>query len=189
MTVLIPGIQTPHSFFRHLCSRNLTLWELGGERWEDNSLRTYLILDFKVNFSFLSRLFGKLSLLAFHFGSANNHWPPGFSSLQWIIICCLHWDHLVNICWFVVCLRREKYIPAAAVAASLQSCPTLCDPIDGSPPGFPSLGFSRQEHWSGVPFPSPMHESEKSKWSRSVVSDSSDPMDCSLPASSVHGIF
>ena len=25
----------------------------------------------------------------------------------------------------------------------------------------PSLGFSRQEHWSGVPFPSPMHESEK----------------------------
>ena len=45
-------------------------------------------------------------------------------------------------------------------AALLQSCPTLCDPIDGSPPGFPSLGFSRQEHWSGLPFPSPMHESE-----------------------------
>ena len=35
-----------------------------------------------------------------------------------------------------------------------------------------SLGFSRQEHWSGLPFPSPMHESEKLKWSRSVVSDS-----------------
>ena len=35
-----------------------------------------------------------------------------------------------------------------------------------------SLGFSRQEHWSGLPFPSPMHESEKWKWSRSVVSDS-----------------
>ena len=32
----------------------------------------------------------------------------------------------------------------------------------------PSLGFSRQEHWSGVPFSSPMHESE----SRSVMSDS-----------------
>ena len=28
----------------------------------------------------------------------------------------------------------------------------------------PSLGFSRQEHWSGLPFPSPMHESEKWKW-------------------------
>ena len=39
----------------------------------------------------------------------------------------------------------------------------------------PSLGFSRQEHWSGVPFPSPMHESEKWKWSRSVVSDSQRP--------------
>ena len=36
-----------------------------------------------------------------------------------------------------------------------------------------SLRFSRQEHWSGLPFPSPMHESEKWKWSRSVVSDSS----------------
>jgi len=34
-----------------------------------------------------------------------------------------------------------------------------------------------------------MHESEKWKWSRSVLSDSSDPMDCSLPGSSVHGIF
>ena len=62
---------------------------------------------------------------------------------------------------------------AAAAAKSLQSCPTLCDPIDGSPPGSLSLGFSRQEHWSGLPFPSPMHESEKWKWSRSVVSDSS----------------
>ena len=39
----------------------------------------------------------------------------------------------------------------------------------------PSLGVSRQEHWSGLPFSSPMHESEKSKWSRSVVSDSVRP--------------
>ena len=60
-------------------------------------------------------------------------------------------------------------------AKSLQSCSTLWDPIDGSLPGSPSLGFSRQEHWSGLPFPSPMHESEKLKWSRSVVSDSSRP--------------
>ena len=92
---------------------------------------------------------------------------------------------------------------AAATAKSLQSCPTLCDPIDGSPPGSPipgilqartlewvgisfsnawkwkvkvkslscvrllatpwtaayqappSMGFSRQEYWSGVPLPSP----------------------------------
>ena len=100
-----------------------------------------------------------------------------------------------------------------------------------------SLGFSRQEHWRGLPFPSPMHESEKWKWSHSVVPDSvrphrrqptrlprpwdspdkntgvgchvllqcmkvksesevaqscptlSDPMDCSLPGSSVDRIF
>ena len=39
----------------------------------------------------------------------------------------------------------------------------------------PSLGFSRQEHWRGLPFPSPVHESEKWKWSRSVMSDSSRP--------------
>ena len=50
---------------------------------------------------------------------------------------------------------------AAAAVKLLQSCPTLCNPIDGSPTGSLSLGFSRQEYWSGLPFPSPMHESEK----------------------------
>ena len=93
--------------------------------------------------------------------------------------------------------------PAAAAAKSLQSCPTLCDPIDGNPSGSPvpgilqartlewaaisfsnawkwkvkvkslsrvrllatpwtaahqappSMGFARQEYWSGVPLPSP----------------------------------
>ena len=39
----------------------------------------------------------------------------------------------------------------------------------------PSLGFSRQEHWSGLPFPSPMHKSEKWKWTHSVMSNSSRP--------------
>jgi len=39
----------------------------------------------------------------------------------------------------------------------------------------PSLGFSRQKHWSGLPFPSPMHESEKWKWRHSVVSNFSQP--------------
>ena len=37
-----------------------------------------------------------------------------------------------------------------------QSCPTLSDPMDYSPPGPPSMGFSRQEYWSGVPLPSPL---------------------------------
>ena len=50
---------------------------------------------------------------------------------------------------------------AAAAAKSLQLCPTLCDPTDSSHQAPPSLGLSRQEHRSGLPFPSPMHESEK----------------------------
>ena len=36
-----------------------------------------------------------------------------------------------------------------------QSCPTLCDPVDCSLQAPPSMGFSRQEYWSGLPFPSP----------------------------------
>ena len=99
-------------------------------------------------------------------------------------------------------LIQEITLAAAATAASLQSCPTLCNPIDGRPPGSPvpgilqartlewvaisfsnawkwkvkvkslsrvqlfvtpwtaayqappSMGFSRQEYWSGVPLPS-----------------------------------
>ena len=53
----------------------------------------------------------------------------------------------------------------------------------------PSLGFSRQEHWSGLPFPSPMHESEKYREVAQSCPTPSDPMDCSLPGPSVHGIF
>ena len=54
--------------------------------------------------------------------------------------------------------------PAAATAAakSLQSCVRLCaTPEMAAHQAPPSLGFSRQEHWSGLPFPSLMHESEK----------------------------
>ena len=39
----------------------------------------------------------------------------------------------------------------------------------------PSLGFSRQEHCSGLPFASPMQESEKWRWSHSLVPDSQRP--------------
>ena len=50
-----------------------------------------------------------------------------------------------------------------------------------------SLGFSRKEHWSGLPFPSPMHESESEV--KQSCPTLSDPMDHSLPGSSIHGIF
>ena len=60
------------------------------------------------------------------------------------------------------------------LSRSLQSCPTLCDPIDSSPPGSPVPGIL-QARTLELPFPSPMHEREKWKWSCSVVSDSSRP--------------
>ena len=49
---------------------------------------------------------------------------------------------------------------AAAAAKSLQSCPTLCDPIDGSPPGslVPGILQARTLEWVAI---SPMYESEK----------------------------
>ena len=64
---------------------------------------------------------------------------------------------------------------AAAAAKSLHSCLTLCNPRDGSPPGSPIPGILQQEHWSGLPFPSPMHKSEKWKGSRSVMYDLATP--------------
>ena len=110
---------------------------------------------------------------------------------------------LIFIMAIIKITATETHLAAAAAAKSLQSCPTLCDPIDGSPPGSPvpgilqartlecvaisfssawkwkvkvkslscvrllatpwtaayqappSMGFSRQEYWSGVPLPSP----------------------------------
>ena len=82
-----------------------------------------------------------------------------------------------KISLYIFCLLHSRDPPPqySAAAESLQSCPTLCNPMDGSPPDAPSLGFSRQEHWSGLPFPSPMHESEKWNWSCSVMSDPQQP--------------
>ena len=62
--------------------------------------------------------------------------------------------------------------PAAAAAKSLQSCPTLCNPIDSNPPGSPVPGILQARTLGWIAISSPMHESEKWKWSRSVVSDS-----------------
>ena len=76
--------------------------------------------------------------------------PPGKP-----ILCSA--GHYFNVMEYWLGLSHE----AAATAKSLQSCPTLCNPIDNSPTRLLSLEFSRQEHWSGLPFPSPVHESEK----------------------------
>ena len=68
---------------------------------------------------------------------------------------------------------REAWCAPVLLLLSRFSSVRLCATPETA--AHPSLGFSRQEHWSGLPFPSPMHESEKWKWSRSVVSDSSRP--------------
>ena len=52
-------------------------------------------------------------------------------------------------------------LPAATTAKSLQSCPTLCDRIDGSPPGSPVPGILQARTLEWVALPSPMHESGK----------------------------
>ena len=81
-------------------------------------------------------------------------------------------------------------IHVAAAAKSLQSCPTLCDPIDGGPPGSPVPGIleARTLEWVAISF------SNAWKWKVKVkllgrVLTLCDPMDCSPPGSSIHGIF
>ena len=51
-------------------------------------------------------------------------------------------------------LRFYQVPPPAAAAKSLQSCPTLCDPIDGSPPGSPIPGIlqARTLEWVAISF-------------------------------------
>ena len=53
-------------------------------------------------------------------------------------------------------LRQNVLLTHVCVCVCVQLCPTLCNPMDYSPPGFSVHGiFSRQEYWRGLPFPSP----------------------------------
>ena len=108
---------------------------------------------------------------------------------------------LVN-CWFL--LRAVKLIhlhvssikvPAAAAAAaaaakSLQLCPTLCDPIDGSPPGSPVPGILQAGalEWVAISFLQCMKVKSESEVTQSCLT-LRDPIDCSPPDFSVHGIL
>ena len=79
-------------------------------------------------------------------------------------------------------------LAAAAPGKSLQLCPTLCDPMDGSPPPRP---WDSQGKNTGVGYHCLLQcmrvksESEVAK----SCSTLSNPMDCSPPGSSIHGIF
>ena len=74
-----------------------------------------------------------------------------------------------------LCMETFFYLFPIAAAKSLQSCPTLCDPIDSSPPG--------------SPVPSPVMKVKNESEVAQSFPTLSDPMDCSLPGSSVRGIF
>ena len=119
-------------------------------------------------------------------------------------MCVCNYTTLHNVNWTeyiynedihcsIVCNSWEmkaSYMSITAAAKSLQSCPTLCDPIDVSPPGSPTPGIfqARTLEWVAISF------SNAWKWkSESEVAQSCptlrDPMDCSPPGSSIHGIF
>ena len=102
--------------------------------------------------------------------------------------------HPYRICFFFFssiavkpCTQLKLY--KAAAAKSLQLCPTLCDPVDGSPSGsnVPGILQARTLEWVAISF------SNAWKWKVKVKSLSlvqlSNPMGCSLPVSSIHGIF
>ena len=68
---------------------------------------------------------------------------------------CPFWEE--SLAWETRCLPNQvspSKSPAAAAAKSRQSCPTLCDPIDGSPPGSPIPGIlqARTLEWVAISF-------------------------------------
>ena len=92
---------------------------------------------------------------------------------------------------FISGLERVTGRKVAAAAKSLQSCPTLCDPLDGSPPGSPIPGILSPDKNTGVGCHF-LLQRMKVKSESEVTQSSptlSNLMDCSLPGSSVHGIF
>ena len=103
-----------------------------------------------------------------HQGRQQGMWGTTVSQTRVGSLCCQPsavwlWtsDHTsLSLCFCMLLLRRFSRVWLCAT------------PETAAHQAPPSLGFSRQEHWSGLPFPSPMYESENWKWSRSVVSDS-----------------
>ena len=83
----------------------------------------------------------------------------------------LAWHILVNFPQGVLTCSQD-WEPLLSRFSHVQLCVTPETAAHQAPP-FP--GLSRQEHRSGLPFPPPMHESEKWKWSRSVVSNPKRP--------------
>ena len=67
------------------------------------------------------------------------NWGFGIDIYIYILL-CIKWIINENLQYTTGSSTQCSVVPAAA-AKSLQSCPTLCDPIDGSPPGSPVPGI------------------------------------------------
>ena len=106
--------------------------------------------------------------------------------LSQTIISPLHWQSLGSLVSHFQLFVLSNLHCSSSCLLSCFSCVRLCTTPEMAAHQAPqSLGFSRQEHWSGLPFPSPMRESEAAQSCPTLH----DPMDCSPPGSSVHGIF
>ena len=92
--------------------------------------------------------------------------------------------------WHGKMVSCKSITAAAAAAKSLQSCPTLWDPRDGSPPGssVPGILQARTLEWVAISFFQCMKVKSESEVTQSCLT-LSDSRDCSPPGSSVHGIF
>ena len=95
------------------------------------------------------------------------------------------------MCHVLKQLNNWSLIDKPKVAAkSLQSCPTLCDLMDGSPPGSPVPGIlqARTLEWVAIFLLQCMKVKCESEVAQLCLIPC-DPMDCSLPGSSIHGFF
>ena len=121
--------------------------------------------------------------------NASNHLPQQFFRVTKTKPLCL-------IKPLLFCYFQKKLTLTYAATKSLQSCPTLCNPLDGSPPGslVPGILQAKTLEWAAISFCMKVKSERevKVKSEREVAQSSptvSNPMDCSLPGSSVHGIF
>ena len=110
--------------------------------------------------------------------------PSTCSEMKW----CLLISNPVSL--LIIITTPNSNHAAATAAKSLQSCPTLCDPIDGSPPRLPRPWDSPGKNTGvGCHFLLQCMKVKSESEVTQLCPTPSDPMDCSPPGPSVHGIF
>ena len=109
-------------------------------------------------------------------------WATDWTELNWDNLpgCCYHsnkrreWKNAAALWTFSLTATLNRLLQLLLLSrfSRVRLCATPETAAHQAPL---SLGVSRQEYWSGLPFPSPMHEGEKWRWSRSVLYDSERP--------------